>query len=345
MKLAGRWKGRLTTRQAGGLAVAVALAAVTVAGAVAGQWELAVASLGLLGVLLFVAVVQLRRRQIQVEQSTRALVKAVRDVTQLAADARAAARELRSAAATERKASRERQRELLATIGDVRKELSTSLREVDRHSLWRLREQTREVEALAQLYRDFSPRAPMPPSGPWALNPTDLLELLFRIDRARPHVVLELGSGTSSVWLAYALERYGGRLLTFDHDAAYADRTTTLLRLHDLDGIVEVNHAPLRPLELDGEVFEWYDPEAFTGVKDVDLLVIDGPPGRTGRMARYPALRMLEGALSSSALIALDDVDRPDEEATVRRWIEDTPGLVRSTEILGKQAILAYSRP
>lgn len=37
-------------------------------------------------------------------------------------------------------------------------------------------------------------------------------------------------------------------------------------------------------------------------------------------------------------------MNRPDEEEIVRRWIENTPGLERSPQILGKQAIFVYSR-
>lgn len=338
----------LTRRQGGALVAATVLAAGTVVGAAAGWLEFAAACLGLLGALGFVGVVQIRRRLSEAERATRELARAIRETTSQVAEAKreagVAAAEVHAALAAERKAADKRQQALLAALRSGQEALGKSMREAGRNALQRERAQTREIEALAQLYREFTPRAPMPSSGPWALNPTDLLELMFRIDQARPSRVLELGSGTSSVWIAYALERYGGRLITIEHDRDYAERAESLLRLHGLESVVEVRHAPLRPLEVDGETFEWYDVEAFTGVADVGMLVIDGPPGRTGRMARYPALRVLEHVLCSSALVILDDADRPDEQEIVQRWIKHTRGVARSREILGKQAILAYSR-
>src|SRR4029453_14167258 len=109
------------------------------------------------------------------------------------------------------------------------------------------RDQTAETEALLQLYKEFRPRAPMPSSGRWAMDPTGLVEVLFLIGKKQPKIVLELGSGTSSIWIAYALERYGGRLISVDHETEFADRTRSLLALHAVSHVAEVRLAQLRP--------------------------------------------------------------------------------------------------
>ncbi|MET0425324.1 MAG: class I SAM-dependent methyltransferase [Actinoplanes sp.] len=207
-----------------------------------------------------------------------------------------------------------------------------------------LRAQTREVEALAQLFGGFTPRAPMPSSGGFALNPTDLLDLLHLIRTRRPRLVLELGSGTSSVWIAYALEQLGGRLVSLDHDPGYAARTREALAAHGLTGVAEVRDAPLRPVDLDGRSFPWYDTAALTDLDGVDLLLIDGPPAKTGPDARYPAMRVLEDRLADAATVVFDDANREDEQAAMRRWVETIEGLTPEGETLGRHAVLSYRR-
>jgi hypothetical protein len=205
-------------------------------------------------------------------------------------------------------------------------------------------EHTRDVEGLLQLYRGFEPRAPMPSAGGWALDPTGLLELLRLIDAKRPKLVVELGCGTSSIWLGYALEKCGGHLISFDHETTFAERTANLLELHQLGHVVDVRVAPLRTVAVGDENFEWYQPEAFEGLHAIDFLLVDGPPGRTGALARFPALHMLESTLADGALVVLDDADRIDEREIVSRWLTAVPAMHREHEIFGRQAVLRYSR-
>ncbi len=207
------------------------------------------------------------------------------------------------------------------------------------------REQTAETEALLQLFREFEPRAPMPSSGRWAMDPTRLLEVLFLIGRKLPKVVLELGSGTSSIWIAYALEKDGGRLISVDHKTEFADRTKSLLHLHDVSHLAEVRLAELRQLNIKGEEFPWYDVDAFRDINEIDLLLVDGPPGSLGEMARYPALHVLESQLASNAVVILDDADRPDEQGIVQRWITEVAGLRKEREIFSGLTVLTYCRP
>jgi predicted O-methyltransferase YrrM len=206
--------------------------------------------------------------------------------------------------------------------------------------------QTAETEALLQLFRDFEPRAPMPSSRVrWAMDPTGLLELLYLIRRKQPKVVLELGSGTSSIWIAYALEKDGGRLIAVDHMKEFADRTQSLLHRHEVNHLAEVRLAALRQLNINGDNFQWYNVDALRDINEIDLLLVDGPPSSLGEMARYPALHALESQLAPNAVVILDDADRPDEQGIVRRWITEVPGLREEPEIFSRVAVLAYCRP
>jgi len=246
-------------------------------------------------------------------------------------------RRLVAAVEKERLTAGDRHRELTET-------LAKSLRLAGHTTDMLLRAQSREVEALVQLFQGFTPRAPMPSSGDFALNPTDLLELIHLIRMRGPRLVVELGSGTSSVWIAYALERTGGRLISLDHDAEYAQRTRALLAAHGLTGVAEVREAPLTPLNIDGKTSQWYDVAQLADLRQIDLLVVDGPPEATGPDARYPALHVLEQKLADTATIVFDDANRHDEQAALRRWTETVDGLSREREMLGRHAVLSYVR-
>ena len=238
--------------------------------------------------------------------------------------------------------------EMLLNAGDRHRELTDKLAAQQKSAAHGtdhlLRAQTREIEGLLQLFQGFTPRAPMPSSGGFALNPTDLLDLLHLVRTRQPKLVLELGSGTSTVWLAYALQQTGGRLASLDHEADYATRTREALEQHGLTDVAEVRDAPLRPVVLDGRTFPWYDVDACADLGDVDLLVIDGPPEKTGPDARYPALRVLEDRLADRATILFDDAHRSDEQAALRKWVETIEGLTQEGEALGRHAVLSYRR-
>jgi len=238
--------------------------------------------------------------------------------------------------------------EMLLTAGDRHRELTDKLAAQQKAAAngtdRLLRAQTAEVEALFQLFDGFPPRAPMPSSGGFALNPTDLLDLLHLVRTRRPKLVLELGSGTSTVWLAYALEKSGGRLVSLDHDPGYAEKTRAMLEAHGLTEVAEVRDAPLRPVLLDGRSFPWYDTDALTDVRAVDLLLIDGPPEKTGPDARYPAMRVLEDKLADAATVVFDDAHRHDEQQALRKWVETIEGLTEEGEAPGRHAVLSYRR-
>jgi hypothetical protein len=52
----------------------------------------------------------------------------------------------------------------------------------------------------------------------------------------------------------------------------------------------------------------------------IDLLVIDGPPESTQKMARYPALPLLFKYLLNESIIILDDGGRKEEKEIVEIW-------------------------
>lgn len=185
----------------------------------------------------------------------------------------------------------------------------------------------RQTEALLGLHATFQVRAPMPPSRKWAASPDILLYLTSLVLDRRPRTVVELGGGLSTLWLAYALERVGqgGRLVALDHDAGFADRTRAYLAAHGLEAVAEVRTSPLKDIELDGEVWPWYDLQSLADVDHCELLFVDGPPGATRERARYPALPLLVDRLATRAMVVLDDCVRQDEKDVATAWRDGYP--------------------
>ncbi|QSB14247.1 class I SAM-dependent methyltransferase [Natronosporangium hydrolyticum] len=329
-----------TTRQRAGAAVVAVLAAAAVVAAVLDAPSVALAAVALLAAIGFAASLQLRRRIAELQQRQRALSADTTALTDLVVRGDRRAERVLAELADDRAAALDRHRELLRELADARKAEAAAVKRLSHHLVRHQRDQTREVEALLQLFQELTPRAPMPSSGHWALNPTELLQLWSVVSEARPKLVLELGSGTSSVWLGYAVERVGGRLVSVEHDAAYAEQSRAQLARHGLTGTAEVRVAPLREVQLSGETYTWYAPEAFADLSDIDLVSVDGPPGATGPQARYPAVPMLAERLSPDAVVLLDDADRDDEQEIIRRWCDLPPGLVQAPATLGHIAVL-----
>lgn len=183
----------------------------------------------------------------------------------------------------------------------------------------------RHLQALLALHATLDLRAPLPPLTGWAASPELVATLVDLVRRHRPRTILELGSGASTVAMAYALEQHAegaGHVHSLDHEADYGAATRAEAVRHGLDDLATVHHAPLRQATFDGQTFAWYDLDALPhDLPPLDLVVVDGPPRETNPQARYPALPALLDRLSDRALVVLDDADRADEAALLDRWL------------------------
>lgn len=182
----------------------------------------------------------------------------------------------------------------------------------------------RQVEALGQLLpRVQTGSRRYPPLGWWALPADTVLFLSDYIERERPKRILEIGSGSSTVWIGTFAERVGAQVVSLEHDYTFAQKSRDLVDAYGLQDVATVRHAALRQLELGGKTFNWYDLEVVESLEGpFDVLVVDGPPESTGDSARMPALPVLEHLLSSTCLVLLDDTHRPAEQEILKKWAE-----------------------
>jgi predicted O-methyltransferase YrrM len=202
-----------------------------------------------------------------------------------------------------------------------------------------LREQIRETEAALQLFRDVAPRAPMPPSAGDGPGSADLLGLLHLVRNRRPGLTVTLGAGPAAVWLAYALEPTGGRVVAVEHERERAERTRALLAAHGLAALAEVVHAPLAEPRTGGDPGRWYDRTALAGLQDVDLLVVDGPAGLSTRDRVSVALRLLGPKLAGGAAVVVDD------GPGARAGSAALEGSLPESPVVGRYTALAYVPP
>ncbi|MFU8861180.1 MAG: O-methyltransferase [Cyclonatronaceae bacterium] len=189
--------------------------------------------------------------------------------------------------------------------------------------------QQRNIQALIDLHHRIDFRLPLPSLDNWTASPELITRIFHLMKLYRPGVILELGSGASSICGGYFCEHLGsGRLISLDHDIDYAAFTRKHINNHALDSYVEVRHAPLKECTINGSSHLWYDLKVLDDIPVIDMLVVDGPPHKTQLHARFPALPLLMSKLAKNAVIILDDASREQETEIVRRWITEYPEFV-----------------
>ena len=188
-----------------------------------------------------------------------------------------------------------------------------------------------QLESLSWLQRRLTIKGQLPPLRGWATSPDVLLRLHAHIMSTRPQVIVEFGSGASTLVIADALRQNGcGKLISIEHSEHYGAQSLATLQAERLEGWVDLRIGDLESWEdehLNPDDAEkpsrWYPVSLLEGVENVDLLWVDGPPGATCLFSRYPALPALANKLSLSAEVWMDDTIRQEEKDICERWAKD----------------------
>jgi hypothetical protein len=184
------------------------------------------------------------------------------------------------------------------------------------------------LEALSTTLAYLDPTAPLPPFREWAISPDAARILVTEILRNKPRVVVECGSGCSTLLIGYCLKKLGeGTLFSLEHDEGYVEITRGQVQLHGLENIVTVIYAPLVEHNVNGKEMMWYDISGLEHIYEIDLLLIDGPPETVGELTRYPVFPLLGGRFAPRATVILDDAARADERRVVAAWLTEYNGL------------------
>src|SRR4051794_41390702 len=97
------------------------------------------------------------------------------------------------------------------------------------------------LSALQPLVRGYVPWTA------WSMRPAAIASIVNEIERGRRRTVVELGAGTSTLFLGHALRQLGGRLTSVEHDGEYADHLRRLVAREELEDVVAVEVVPLAP--------------------------------------------------------------------------------------------------
>ena len=185
----------------------------------------------------------------------------------------------------------------------------------------------RQTQAMLNLFALGPVKGIVPAMGGWAASPDVVAVLVEELLERRPRLIVECGSGVSTLWLALVIEWYSlpSRIVSLDHDPGYAEQTRRSLARHDVGRHAEVRDAPLTSVGLAGHSTDWYDPAALTDLTDIGLLFVDGPPETTGPLVRWPAVPLLGERLAPTATVVLDDLVRASEQEVAARWAVALP--------------------
>ncbi|WP_455287325.1 hypothetical protein [Cupriavidus necator] len=173
----------------------------------------------------------------------------------------------------------------------------------------------------------------------WPISPDLGIFLLGKIQEEKYDLIIEFGSGTSTVLFARAIaltkndeasESFAGkRVISFEHDRVYHEKTLSLLKTRGLDEFVSLVHSPLVDHEDSGAKYLHYDCApllrqiAKLGEERAlsILVLVDGPPELTCKNARYPAIPKIFDHLGRHRIdVVLDDANRPAEKEAIRMW-------------------------
>jgi len=195
----------------------------------------------------------------------------------------------------------------------------------------------RQSEYFAQLINLMEFKAAIPGLRSWAASPDVLLTLANTSQKIKPKVILDLGSGASTLVLAKASP--GAKVFSIDHLPEFASKTRSLLEDHQITN-VDLRVAPLSPNSAGSD---WYETSALSDIDQIDLLFIDGPPGSKDEKARHPVLEHCLSKLSPKAVIVIDDAAREGERALAEMFLAALPGY--ELEFLNHEKGTAVLRP
>lgn len=215
----------------------------------------------------------------------------------------------------------------------------------------------KQLEAHSALQRYLGRDHRIPEFHGWPISPDFGLLLLSLLEQGDFDLIVEFGSGSSTLLMAVAMSRAAAarrgrgapptRLLTLEHLEEYRRQTAALLSEAGLEGDVDLALAPIEPLTLaNGETVPYYAAgshlvrmhrELASTVTPRILLMVDGPPSATGPLARYPALPLVMRHFPRGKYtVLLDDYFREEEKKIAQRWQSELEAQGISVEFVVK---------
>lgn len=304
---------------------------------------------------LLVEKAELLQQQEQLRQSQQALQVDLHKIDQ-ALDAREVSQLLPESVDALAQELKEKSTELSEKITKQNLELVKIRKQLEKKIKDETLNAVHQLEAFLNIQSFFKYGEYYPMMHGWPVSPDFALCLIDLLARNDYDLILEFGSGSSTVLMAKALERLhkGERRhkvvqVAFEHLERYYAQTLADLKSAGMDKAVDMVLAPLQPYTAtDGTVYQYYAcQEKLVELVNSEwrpnskiLVVVDGPPGSTGKHARYPAVPVILSNFKNCAIdILLDDYAREDEKEVGDLWIRDceVKGLNMKANILNME--------
>lgn len=167
----------------------------------------------------------------------------------------------------------------------------------------------------------------------WPISPDIALFMAQQIEMNEYDLILEFGSGTSTLLFASIVKNLKEKndrktkVIALDHHEKYYTQTKDQLDAYKLNKFAKVKHAPLITYIDLKDKYKYYDCEAVfeqLALKEKYnkiFVLVDGPPGATGPLARVPALSHLLKFFSNKEIhLVLDDYHRDEEQTIANKW-------------------------
>lgn len=172
----------------------------------------------------------------------------------------------------------------------------------------------------------------------WPASPDFILWLVDLIDQNNYDLILEFGSGITTLYTAKTLSvlenkgvlKQNRNVFSFEHQEQFSLKTYEILSDSGLGERVNVIHAPLEEyISPDGATYQYYSCQGnlaelsiqYKSANSRILVIVDGPPGSTNKHARYPAFPLVMKYFAPARIdFLLDDYNRREEKEIARMW-------------------------
>lgn len=204
-----------------------------------------------------------------------------------------------------------------------------------------LTNEAKQVEDYLNIIAYLNGWDSLPGMHRWAISPDFGLYIIDHLENNNYDLIIEFGSGTSTVLIAKVLDKInrikesesGAVQVAFEHLERFYFQTGRLLQKAGLEDRVQLELAPLELYSApNGNEYMYYDCEgkiaSLAKIMDSEnlkaLVLVDGPPGSTGKHARYPALPIfLDHFKKAKLCILMDDYVRKEEKEIAKLWMKD----------------------
>lgn len=142
---------------------------------------------------------------------------------------------------------------------------------------------------------------------------TDYLESCINYTLNSNGLIVECGSGLTSILIGFIAKKQGRKIISFEHIDYWAQKIKGELERNNLTNNILLS----RELVNYGN-YDWYNVNEIN-IGMVGLCICDAPPGNTlgGRRGFFNIFR---NQLQSDSIILLDDANREDEQIMIKEW-------------------------